>query len=435
MICPNCKISNYGKNKFCADCGFKLPDFSEGLTQMMPPMQTPPVQQAVQTPPEPVVPQQVQPSPVEPQPVQLPPVQQPVPPPEPVVQQPVQSPPQYVAQPQLPVQQQPLPIQEVPKKRSKFLKFAVVTLLLIGLLFGGALLATSFMIVKQANRSYVIGDKHKGEEKKTLEFDAQADKLFITALDESRPQLWQITVDSEVADSYRIVNRELGDVESMEVVDDKRDSDVAIAESAIDDGQLWAITNVEGDYYRITNNWLGDSKSLAHTRSTHRFLRMRDSGNKEGQLWKKIPAKNGGFYIVNKRYGDGFAMEAIYDGKFTDKMQMRKTGDFGNIMWLMKPDGRGFFTLTTILHDFDKKKRSLDIDPTTKERVKMAPTGNFSGQKWKVTPVGSDYFRLTTEFLGDGKSLEAVTYYQYYIEMKKTSDKEMGQLWTIIRTN
>lgn len=396
MICPNCKISNYGKNKFCADCGFRLPDFSEGLTQMMPPMQAePPVQQPVQPPP----------------------------------------PQQYVAQQQPPPQQQPYPIQEVPKKKSKLLRFAIVSLLLIGLLFGGALVATSFMIVKQANRSYVIGDKHKGEEKKTLELDAQADKLLITNLDESRPQLWQITPDSGVEDSYRIVNRELGDVESMEVVDDKRDASVAIAESAIDDGQLWAITNIEGDYYRITNNWLGDSKALSHTKSTHRFLRMRDSGNKEGQLWKKIPAKNGGFYIVNKRYGDSFAMEAIYEGNFIDKMQMRKTGDFGNLMWLMKPDGRGFYTLTTILHNYDKKNRSLDVDATKKDRVKMAPTGNYSGQKWKMTPVGSDYFRLTTEFLGDGKSLEAVTYYQYYVEMVKTSDQDSGQLWTLIRTN
>ncbi len=402
MICPKCNVSNYGKNKFCADCGTPLPEFSEGVTQMMPSAQ------------------------------QMQSAQQPVQPPPPA-----QAP--YVAQPQserpMPPPQQQYSVQEPPKKKSKALRFLVAAILLIALLFGGALLATSFMIVKQANRNYVIGDKHKGEENKTLQFDAQADKLFITSLDENPSQLWQITPDSGVEDSYRIVNRELGDVESLEVVDDKRDVAVTISESAIDDGQLWAITNVEGDFYRITNNWLGDSKSLTHAKSTHRFLRLRDSANKEGQLWKKIPAKNGGFYIVNKRYGDSFALEAIYSGQFIDKMQMRKTGDFGNLMWLMKPDGRGFFTLTTVLHDYDKKNRSLDVDPTKKEYVRMAPTGNFSGQKWKVTPVGSDYFRLTTEFLGDGKSLEAVTYYQYYVEMKKTSDQELGQLWTLIRTN
>ncbi len=404
MICPKCNVSNYGKNKFCADCGEPLLDISDGATVIMPHAR--PTQRA----------------------------QQPVQPPPPPNQAP------YVAQPQAdrqipPPPQQQYYAQEPPKKKSKVLRFFVVAILLIGLLFGGALLATHFLIIRQANRNYVIGDKHKGEENKTLQFDAQADKLFITNLDENKAQLWQITPDSGVEDSYRIVNRELGDVESLEVVDDKRDVAVTISESAIDEGQLWAITNVEGDYYRITNNWLGDSKALTHAKSTHRFLRLRDSGNKESQLWKKIPAKNGGFYLVNKRYGDGFAMEAIYSGQFTDKMQMRKTGDFGNLMWLMKPDGRGFFTLTTILHDYDKKNRSLDVDPTKKEYVRMAPTGNFSGQKWKVTPVGGDYFRLTTEFLGDGKSLEAVTYFQYYIEMKKTSDQDQGQLWTLIRTN
>lgn len=362
-------------------------------------------------------------------------VQPPPPPPNQVPPQQSERPaPPQVAIHQPAPQQQYFP-QEPPKKKSKFLRVVFGLILILALLFGGALLATHFLIIKQANRNYVIGDKHKGEENKTLQFDAQADKLFITNLDENKSQLWQITPDSGVEDSYRIVNRELGDVESLEVIDDKRDASVTISESAIDEGQLWAITNVEGDHYRITNNWLGDSKALTHTKSTHRFLRMRDSGNKEGQLWKKIPAKNGGFYIVNKRYGDSFAMEAIYNGQFTDKMQMRKTGDFGNIMWLMKPDGRGFFTLTTILHDFEKKNRSLDVDPTTKERVKMAKTENVTGQKWKVTPVGGDYFRLTTEFLGDGKSLEAVTYYQYYVEMVKTSDQDSGQLWTLIRTN
>lgn len=59
-----------------------------------------------------------------------------------------------------------------------------------------------------------------------------------------------------------------------------------MAESAIDEGQLWAITNVEGDYYRITNKWLGDVKSLSHSKRYYYFLRLRDSSNKEGQLWK-----------------------------------------------------------------------------------------------------------------------------------------------------
>lgn len=462
MICPNCKASNYGKNKFCADCGTKLPDFSEGLTQIMPPNVQNPSEVASQNelpqnPPPPIQPtppiqQNFQPTPP---PNQIPsvtnqPINQPLPP-QYVNQQPPIQQPQYVNQQPPPQQQQyfqpqtveptakpqtePEVVEQPPKKKSKFLRVALVLILLPLLLLGGALLATHFLIIKQANRSYVIGDKHQGEENKTLQFDAQNDKLFITNLDENKSQLWQITPDSGVEDSYRIVNRELTDVESLEVVDDKRDRAVTISESAEDEGQLWAITNVEGDFYRITNNWLGDSRALSHTKSTRRFLRMRESGNKEGQLWKRTPAKNGGFFITNKRYGDSFAMEAIYQGKFTDKMQMRKSADYRNIMWLMKPDGRGYYTLTTILHDFDKKNKSLDVDPAKPEYVRMAATGNFSGQKWKMIPVGGDYFRLTTEFLGDGKSLEAVTFYQYFVEMVKSSDEDKGQLWTLIRTN
>lgn len=455
MICPNCKVSNYGKNKFCADCGAKLPEIVEVVTPPVSP-ETPPTNQPIANDPlktnlysshqlVPPAQQNYQPTP--------PPVN-PIPP---VSNQPTneQVPPQYPNQPTPPQQQyvqaeaiqptaQPQTKPEIaestsepapPKKKSKFLRIAVGLLLLIGLLFGGALLATHFLIIKQANRNYVIGDKHNGEENKTLQFDAQNDRLLITNLDENKSQLWQITPDSGVEDSYRIVNRELGDVESLEVVDDKRDRAVTISESAEDDGQLWAITNVEGRFYRITNNWLGDSKSLSHKRETFKFVRMRDSGNKEGQLWKRIPAKNGGYFITNKRYGDGFALEAIYDGKFTDKMKMGKSGDLGTQFWLMKPDGGGYFTMTTALHDYDKKNKSLDVDPAKPEYIRMAPTGNFSGQKWKMTPVGGDYFRLTTEFLGDGKSLEAVTFYQYYVEMVKTSDEDKGQLWQIDRIN
>lgn len=433
MICPNCKITNSENNKFCAECGAKFPDFFDAATKIMPtgevrpgeisqnpvspvqPIQpVPPVQSRVQpTPPAPQIPQASNPNPVH-APVQ-------------------QVPSQYALQSET-LQTAPA-TEEQPKKKSKFFRFAAIFLTVLLLLLGGALLAMHFLIINQANRSYVIGDRHQGEENKTLEFDGQTDKLFIADLDQQNAQLWQITVDPGVEDSYRIVNRGLGDVESLEVVDDARDRSVSISESAEDDGQLWAITNVEGDFYRITNNWLGDSKALSHTKETFRFLRMRDSANKEGQLWKRKPAKNGGYFITSKRYGDAFALEAIYQGKFIDKMRMAKSGDFGNHIWLMKPDGRGYYTLTTALHDYDKKGRSLDVDPAKTDRVRMAPSGNFSGQKWKMTPVGGDYFRLTTEFLTDSKSLEAVTFHHYFVEMVKTSDADKGQLWTLIRTN
>jgi len=311
----------------------------------------------------------------------------------------------------------------------------MIVVLVPFVLFGGALLAMNFLIIKQANRSYMLGDRHKGEEKKVVELDPESGRLTVNVADKDKTQLWQITPDSGIEDSYRFVNRETGEAESLEVIDDKVDFNVGINESAEDDGQLWAITNIEGDNYQITNNWLGDAKVLTHQKQTYRFLRMRDSGNKEGQLWKRIKAKGGGYYLVNKRYGDGFALDAIYEGEFIDKMKMGKAGKYGNQQWLMKPAGNNLFTLTTKLHDFDKKNRSLDVDPQKKDFVKMAQSGNFSGQKWKMIPVSGDYFRLTTEFLGDGKSLEAVTFFKYYVEMRKVAADDKGQHWVLDRTN
>ena len=415
MLCPNCKAPNLGNNRFCADCGTKLPD----AAAVTPASESPTVHYPSQ-------PQQPQQPPQAYQPQQAPPPQQHMPLPQQQYYQ-QQPPPQY-AQP-------PAPAAEEPKKKSKALRWAMVLILVPLVLFGGALLAMNFLIIKQANRSYMLGDRHKGEEKKVIELDPQSGRLTVNTADKDKTQLWQITPDSGVEDSYRFVNRETGDAESLEVIDDKVDYNVGINESAEDDGQLWAITNVEGDYYQITNNWLGDSKALTHHKATYRFLRMRDSGNKEGQLWKRIAAKGGGYYLVNKRYGNGFALDAVYEGEFIDKMKMGKAGKYGNQIWLMKPAGNNLFTLTTKLHDFDKKNRSLDVDPEKKEFVKMAQSGNFSGQKWKMIPVVGDYFRLTTEFLGDGKSLEAVTFFKYYIEMRKAAADEKGQQWVLDRTN
>lgn len=420
MICLNCKAPNVESNSFCSECGTKLPPAGVGG----PSAEVPTAHYPSQPPPQAYQPQQ-QP---QYQQQQMPPPQQQF-----YQQQQQPPPPQYANQPDQ--ANIPVPAAEVPKKRSKALRWVMVIILIPLVLFGGALIAMNFLVIKQGNRSYMLGDRHKGEEKKVIQLDPEKGSLFVNNADENKAQLWQITPDSGVEDSYRFVSRETGDAESLEVIDDKVDFNVGVNESADDDGQLWAITNIEGNNYQITNNWLGDSKVLAHQKTTYRFLRMRDTGNKEGQLWKRLPAKGGGYYIVNKRYGDAFALDAVYSGEFIDKMRMGKAGKYGNQIWLMKPAGKDFYTLTTKLHDADKKNRSLDVDPDKKDFVKMAQSGNFSGQKWKMTPVAQGYFRLTTEFLGDTKSLEAVTFFKYYVEMRKAAADDKGQQWVIDRTN
>lgn len=388
-FCPDCSAPNEQGKSFCADCGTSLKKSPVASAAVPPPIQ--------QTSPA----QQFQPQSVET--VITPPV----------IRENVETNSETVP----------------PKKRSKKFVWIGAILLLPLLLFGIALAVIQF-IPKQRDKSYLLTDKH--ETSKALEFADDKGTLLMTGVNENEFQKWQITEDTDYEDSYRFINRGLGTDESFQVIDDKTDDKISMAETAEDDGQLWAITNVEGDFYRITNNWLGDSKALTHNKRKYYFLRLRDTSNKSGQLWKKVPVKGGAFLLTNARYGDKKSLEAIYSGEFTDKIYMGDVGDFGNQQWLIKPTGGGFYTLTTVSHNTDKKNKSLDVNPDKPDRVRMADTGDFTGQRWKMIPVGKDYFRLTNNFLGEGKSLEAVTFSKFEIKMLKASD-DPGQLWRIER--
>ena len=204
---------------------------------------------------------------------------------------------------------------------------------------------------------------------------------------------------------------------SLEVIDDNSDSSVTMAQTAKDVGQLWAITHVKDDYYRITNQWLGDTKSLSHSKQYYYFLRIRDSNNDDGQLWKKIPAPSGkGFYLTNKKYGDTILLQSLKDpDEFKDKLVM-KSGEHGNRQWNLNDLGNGFHTLTAV-----EDGKALDVNSTKKDRAMMSAATSSASQNWKMTPVGNDYFRLTNESLGDTKSLEAVTFSAFQVQMVKTS--------------
>ena len=253
-------------------------------------------------------------------------------------------------------------------------------------------------------------------------------------------QRWQITPDPGDKNYYRFVNRGLGEGKSLEVVDDNYDSSVSMARSAIDTGQLWAITNVEGDYYRITNQWLGDGKSLSHFKRNYYFLRIRDTSvDDDGQLWKKVDSGDGqSFYLVNKQYGEKLTLEAFSGGEYQDKLAMtaKKTGYSPDNRWIQKDAGNGFVNLTTMRYEQNNTDKLLAVNPNKNDRTAMIASANSPGQSWKMIPVGNDgYFRLTNNSLGDGKSLEAVTFVKYYLEMVKSSDEDPGQLWRLTRTD
>lgn len=317
-------------------------------------------------------------------------------------------------------------ISETKKAPRKFLKILLASGILIVLLVIGAGTAAYFLAKPmQENKSYILTDKHQ-EKENTFTYDNQNKDFLMIATDNSNFQKWQITPTAGNKDYYRFVNRGLGTNESLEVIDDSQDSLVGMNKSAQDIGQYWAITNVKDDYYRITNQWLGDTKALSHSKIYYFFLRVRDSNNNDGQLWKKVPAPNGqGFHLVNKQYGDTVYLQALTQDEFKDKLVM-KSGAYGNHQWNFNDVGNGFFNLATV-----QDGKLLDINASNSDRIKVSASTSLSSQRWKITPVNSEYFRLTNESLGDGKSLEAVTFSKFHVGMVKSSDNDLGQLWKI----
>lgn len=321
------------------------------------------------------------------------------------------------------------------KKAGKIFLISGIFLLL--LLVGGGAVVYFFAQPMQEDKSYFLTDKHEAKDK-ILSFDNQNKVFTMVGTDKDGFQRWQITSDPADKNFYRFVNRGLGEGESLEVVDDNYDSSVSMNRSAIDQGQLWAITNVEGDYYRITNQWLGDGKSLSHFKRNYYFLRIRDTSvDDDGQLWKKVDSGDGqSFYFVNKQYGEKLTLEAFSGGEFQDKLAMtaKQTGYSPDNRWIQTDAGNGFINLTTVRYTQGSNNKFLAVNPNKNDRAAMTAAANAPAQGWKMIPVGSDgYFRLTNNSLGDGKSLEAVTFAQYSLEMVKSSDEDPGQLWKIAR--
>lgn len=485
MICPKCKVDNDDIYSFCVECGTPFSNITESETVIINP-------EKEKLPPT----EQISPSamPTEQMPRELPPTvafsqdevsptQQYTPPADtfkneaqPTVQMSSEElpPTNYYTAQKLTAPEQKLPtvsvedsisskqiieipdspqfepaksvtkIQEKPKKKRKFFLTAAVLLLL--LLLGGG--AAVYFLAKpmQADKSYILSDKHT-EKENALQFDAANKTLLLAEDNKSSSQKWQITPDPNDKFYYRFVNRGQGEGESLEVVDGAIDTSVSMARSAIDTGQLWAITNVNGDYYRITNQWLGDQWSLSHSQRYYYFLRLKDSGTDDGQLWKKVDANGNtlnptddsqSFYLVNKKSGEMFSLVAFFGDPFKDKLAVEsRSGSLGtanirNHQWIQTNLTDGYVNLTT---ENDKGSKSLDVNATKNDRIIMNNSGSGNSQKWKLTPVlGTPYFRLTNASLGEGKSLESVAFMHNSVEMVKTSD-DPGQLWKLTNLN
>jgi hypothetical protein len=135
-------------------------------------------------------------------------------------------------------------------------------------------------------------------------------------------------------------------------------------------------------WYRLTNNFLGEGRSLDTYSGDKNDPFMGETGNFIGQFWKLTPQGDGTYRLTNKFLGEGRSLDTYSGDK--NAPFMGETSNFSGQFWKLTPQGDGTYRLT---NKFLGEGRSLDTYSGDKNAPFMGETGNFSGQFWKLTPI------------------------------------------------
>jgi len=113
------------------------------------------------------------------------------------------------------------------------------------------------------------------------------------------------------------------------------------------------------------------------------------------------PDPNMWYRLTNSFLGDGRSLDT-YSG--TDNRPfMGQTGNYSGQYWRFTAVGNGYYRMT---NSFLKEDRSFDTYSNGENQPFMGKSGGYSGQFWKITRLDNGYFRFTNSFLGDGRSLD-----------------------------
>lgn len=142
----------------------------------------------------------------------------------------------------------------------------------------------------------------------------------------------------------------------------------------------------ENIWYRFTNAFLGEARSLDVYNDIGNVPYMGKTGNFESQYWKLIKLNNGYYRLTNKSLGANKALDIYRDGKAKGALFMSEIDDFSSQYWRLTPLDNGYYRLTNI---FLGEARALDTYNTVGNPLFMAQTSNSSGQYWLLTSINS----------------------------------------------
>lgn len=133
------------------------------------------------------------------------------------------------------------------------------------------------------------------------------------------------------------------------------------------------------------------------------------------------------YRLSNTFLGEGRSLDTYSNGN--NDPFMGKTGNYTGQYWQLSSLSNGYYRLT---NSFLGSGRSLDTYGGNDNRPFMGQTGNFSGQYWKLTELRPGVYRLTNSFLGDLRSLDTYSGNANQPFMGKSGNYS-GQMWVLTR--
>jgi hypothetical protein len=219
-------------------------------------------------------------------------------------------------------------------------------------------------------------------------------KLILVSTGNVSGQFWRILANPD--GTFRITSMWLGPDKSLDVVNDGQNRELIMSQSASFSGQFWKLTRKvspkiaalpvidTAPFYRLTNLWLGDEKSLEiYDDGTNQNHPMVNATNENSaQYWKLVPAENGYYRLTNQQYGAGKSLDVINDGQ-NNRLILAPTNNYSGQFWKLTPNDDGTYRITSL---WQGDTKSLDmVNDGQNNEIILNPAGNYSGQFWKLT--------------------------------------------------
>ncbi len=217
--------------------------------------------------------------------------------------------------------------------------------------------------------------------------------------------------------SYRLTNAFLGESRSLAANASKT---TAMSTSGDFANQSWRFVAVGTQTYRLTNVALGNGSALtAKTSGSQPTMEPIDLRSK-AQLWR-LTAEGTEFRLTNEALGTGWSLDG-------DQPLLAASGNASGQMWTLTKSAVDTTRNYRLTNAFLGPGQSLDTDRSGK--TGMAASGDFDAQSWRFVAAGAQTYRLMNVALGNGFSLTAKTSGSQPT-MEPTDLRSQAQLWRL----